>query len=91
MTEQKKKEKVQFCFSPRASSSRASKNQIVLCLPSPNGVSFNGNTIVGFKLQPAKTDVSPRFSPLKGVSTLASELRLREARTARSDGCLRRL
>ena len=46
----KKREKVQFCFSPRASSPRAPKNQIVLCLTSSNGVSFNGNTIVGFKL-----------------------------------------
>ena len=46
----KKREKVQFCFSPRASSPRAPKNQIVLCLTSSNGVSFNGNNIVGFKL-----------------------------------------
>ena len=46
----KKREKVQFCFSPRASSPRAPKNKIVLCLTSSNGVSFNGDTTVGFKL-----------------------------------------
>ena len=44
----KKSEKVQFCFSLRASSLGAAKNETVLSLTYPNGVSFNGNTIVGF-------------------------------------------
>ena len=45
--DRKKREKVQFCFSLRASSLRAPRNETVLSLTYPNGVSFTGNTIVG--------------------------------------------